>query len=198
MFNSLRGTVTRKLGSTLHLETGGVEWEITIPATDLIDTANVGDEGRVWTYLVHREDAMLLFGFASEKRRETFLELLKVEGIGPKAAVKIMGGISEEELVRALENDDLARLERVPGLGKKTAQKILLAMKGKIVLSGGDSQGGINPPLGDVEKALVEMGFERRTVSAAVERAFASYSGAEKDRESEVFKTALLSLSGGR
>jgi Holliday junction DNA helicase RuvA len=76
----------------------------------------LNSECRVFTWLYHREDQMKLFGFCSERRRNTFLELIKVEGIGPKGALKIMGGISQDDLERALENGDLDRLEAVPGL----------------------------------------------------------------------------------
>jgi Holliday junction DNA helicase RuvA len=118
MFNSIRGIITEKLADTVRLLTGGVEWDIAVPATDIGALPPVGEEGRLFTWLYHKEDMMRFFGFADEKRRATFLELLKVEGIGPRGAIRIMGGIGQGELERALEDEDLARLEAVPGLGK--------------------------------------------------------------------------------
>jgi Holliday junction DNA helicase RuvA len=194
MFNSLTGKITYKLGMSLMIQTGGVEWDITVPATDLAELPEKGEEARVWTYLVHREDSMSLFGFASEAGRGTFLELLKVEGIGPKAAVKIMSGITRAELASALETGDLARLESVPGLGKKTAQKMLHAMKGKLVKHGEADAA----PFADIIKALSDMGYDRKKAAQAVERAGTLRAGGEADAgdvEAAIFKKALLYLA---
>ncbi|MDR3338130.1 MAG: Holliday junction branch migration protein RuvA, partial [Treponema sp.] len=160
MFNSITGTITGKLADAVRIETGGIEWDITVPATDLGRLPPIGETGRVFTWLSHTEDQMRLFGFAEERRRATFLELLKVDGIGPKGAVKIMGGIGQEELEAALENEDLGRLEAVPGLGKKTAQKMLLALKGKLTFSKNVSSSNVGP-YGEFVEALFEMGYDR-------------------------------------
>ena len=196
MFNSIQGIVGGKNGEALFLLTGGLEWEITMPATDMEQLSSSGGECRVFIWLYHRDDQMRLYGFANETRRNTFLELLKVEGIGPKGALKIMGGIGQEELERALEAGDLARLEAVPGLGKKTAQKMLLALKGKLVHTSADSPS--ISPYGDLIEALAEMGYERRAAAGAVDRAEkelpAGMSQAEKEKL--LFKNAIVYLSG--
>jgi len=196
MFNSIRGIVGGKNSEALFLLTGGLEWEITMPATDMEQLSSSGGECRVFTWLYHRDDQMRLFGFADETRRNTFLELLKVEGIGPKGALKIMGGIGQEDLERALEAGDLARLEAVPGLGKKTAQKMLLALKGKLVHTPADSPSA--SPYGDLIEALAEMGYERRAAAGAIDRAEkelpAGLSRAEKEKL--LFKNAIVYLSG--
>jgi len=139
---------------------------------------------------------MRLFGFADETRRNTFLELLKVEGIGPKGALKIMGGIGQEDLERALEAGDLARLEAVPGLGKKTAQKMLLALKGKLVHAPADSPA--ESPYGDLIEALAEMGYERRAAAGAIARAEkdAPAGLSQPEKEKLLFKNAIVYLSG--
>jgi Holliday junction DNA helicase RuvA len=195
MFNSIRGTVTGKIDDTLRLLTGGIEWEITVPLTDMGQVPLPGEEGRVYTWLYHREDQMRLFGFADETRRSTFLELIKVEGIGPKAAVRIMGGIGQEELQQALDTEDVGRLEAVPGLGKKTAQKMILTLKGKLA-SGGDSKP--KTPYGDLAAALMEMGYDQKSAADALAKAEAalapSLSGA--DLEKALFRQAILYLSG--
>jgi Holliday junction DNA helicase RuvA len=196
MFNSIRGTVTGKIDDTLRILTGGLEWEITVPLTDMGQVPIPGEDGQVYTWLYHREDQMRLFGFADEIRRATFLELLKVEGIGPKAAVKIMGGISQEELQRALDTGDVGRLEAVPGLGKKTAQKMILALKGKLT-SGSDKPRAASPH-GDLVTALAEMGYDQRSAADALAKAEASLppglSGAELEKA--LFRQAILYLSG--
>jgi Holliday junction DNA helicase RuvA len=186
--------ITYKRGSDIRLQTGGIEWEMSIPSTDLGILPEENEEGQVWTWLLHRDDQMKLFGFASESRRETFLELLKVEGIGAKGAIKIMGGITQDDMERALESGDLARLEAVPGLGKKTAQKMLLAMKGKLVRQ--DDTSAALSPYADIAEALADMGYDRKNVNTALAKANAALTGKEKDRDAEVFRLAISYLTG--
>jgi Holliday junction DNA helicase RuvA len=197
MFNSIRGIVGAKSADSVHIDTGGVEWDITVPATDIQQLPPAGEEGRVFTWLYHREDQMRLFGFADEHRRDTFLELNKVEGIGPRAAVKIMGGIGQAELEKALETGDLTRLEQVPGLGRKTAQKMILALKGKLVAKG--EEAAATSPYGDLVKALEEMGYERRAAADALTQAESGISGELEgaEREQALFRQAIVYLSGG-
>jgi Holliday junction DNA helicase RuvA len=194
MFNSLRGTVTEKLADSLRIETGGVEWDISCPALDMEKFPEPGGEGRVFTWLYHREDQMRLFGFADERRRATFLELLKVEGVGPKGALRIMGGIGQDDLEAALENEDIARLEAVPGLGKKTAQKMVLALRGKLALA---VPAVAETPYGELAAALAEMGYDKKQAAEALARADseldASVKGAE--REQRLFREAIVFLS---
>ena len=195
MFNSIQGIVSGKNDEAAFVLTGGVEWEIAMPAIDIGGLPPHGNECRVFTWLYHREDQMRLFGFSDETRRNTFLELIKVEGIGPKGALKIMGGIGQDDLERALENGDIARLEAVPGLGKKTAQKMLLALKGKLVQVSGAVAAAT--PYGDLVEALAEMGYEKRAAAEAVAQA-------EKDlppglpsaeKEKLLFKNAIVQLT---
>ena len=194
MFNSIRGIVTEKRADSVCLLSGGIEWEVSVPATDISRLPPLGEEGRVFTWLYHREDQMKLYGFVAEERRVTFLELLKVEGIGPKGALKIMGGIGQEELEQALETEDLARLEAVPGLGKKTAQKMILALKGKLVRAKAVPE----TPYADLVEALAGMGYERRAAAEALGRAESelppNLGGAEKEKQ--LFKQAIVYLSG--
>jgi Holliday junction DNA helicase RuvA len=195
MFNSIRGTITEKLADSVYILTGGVEWDIAAPATDISALPPAGEEGVVYTWLYHREDQMRLFGFAGEIRRTTFLELLKVEGIGPRGALKIMGGITQEELERALETEDLARLEAVPGLGKKTAQKMLLALKGRIVRPAAAPER--SSPYGELAAALADMGYDKRAAADALAAAEAGLppgiNGAEKEKL--LFREAIVRLS---
>jgi len=193
MFNSIHGTVTGKYGWGVCLLTGGIEWEIAVPATDMTRLPLLGEEGRVFTWLYHRETEMKLYGFASDERRATFLELLKVDGVGPKGALKIMGGIGQEELEQALETEDLSRLEAVPGLGKKTAQKMILALKGRLALTKTVSE----TPYADLVEALVGMGYDKKAATEALAKAEselpAGAAGAEKEKL--LFKQAIVLLS---
>jgi Holliday junction DNA helicase RuvA len=195
MFNSIRGIISEKLADTLRITTGGIEWELVVPATDIEGLPPPGEEARIFTWFYHREDAMRLFGFSGETRRATFLELLKVEGIGPVKAVQILGRIGQEELERALETEDLARLEAVPGLGKKTAQKMLLALRGKIARLPPPS--APLSPYGELTEALAEMGYDKRAAAEALSKAEASLppgiQGAE--REQRLFREAIVLLS---
>lgn len=189
-----------KSAEGIFIATGGVEWEIIMPASDarsLETEALSGSEVSAYIWLYHREDSMKLFGFNDEERRRTFLELLKVEGIGPKAAIKIMGGITQEELERALEAGDLARLEAVPGLGKKTAQKMLLSLKGKLVHA---EAGGKASPFDDLAEALTGMGYDRKRAIDALNRAAALIAGEDGDREREnaIFRKAIEFLTKGQ
>ena len=193
MFNSIRGLVAEKLSDGVYILCGGVEWDIAMPATDIGRLPPLGEEARVFTWLYHKEDQMKLFGFADPGRRSTFLELLKVEGIGPKGALKILGGIGQDDLERALETEDLARLEAVPGLGKKTAQKMILALKGKLAKVKTIPE----TPYGELVEALAGMGYDRRAAAEALARAEkeigAGINGTE--REKLLFKEAIVYLS---
>jgi holliday junction DNA helicase RuvA len=195
MINSIRGTVSAKTGDALFVFSGDIEWDIAMPAND-IQEFTVNGECRVFTWLYHREDQMRLYGFASLRRRAAFLELLKVEGIGPKGAIKILSGISQEDLEKALENGDIARLEAVPGLGKKTAQKMVLALKGKLVQEQDISVS--SSPYNDLVEALSAMGYDRRTASDALAKADLSVGRdlPEKEREKLLFQEAIINLTG--
>ena len=193
MFNSMRGTITQKLTDSVHILCGGIEWDISAPASDIARLPPEGEDGRVFTWLYHREDQMKLFGFAEEERRATFLELLKVEGIGPKGALKILGGIGQEELENALEAEDLSRLEAVPGLGKKTAQKMILALKGKLV----KVKAAAESPHADLVEALAGMGYDKRSAAEALARAEKTipHNASVAEKEKLLFKEAIVYLS---
>ncbi|MDR2601698.1 MAG: Holliday junction branch migration protein RuvA [Spirochaetaceae bacterium] len=193
MFNRISGVISEKLEGGARILTGGIEWDVIMPVNDARELPPEGSNGTVFCWLHHKEDQMRLFGFASALRRDTFLELLKVEGVGPKAAVKIMGGISQNDLENALETGDLARLTAVPGLGKKTAQKMLLALKGKIVSGGkNDSVSRFN----ELAEALVQMGYDKKLALDALNQAArASSETPAGEKESVIFREAILYLS---
>ncbi|MDR0539029.1 MAG: Holliday junction branch migration protein RuvA [Spirochaetaceae bacterium] len=198
MINRITGILAGKSADGVYISAGGgIEWDITMSGACSRDLeAHSGEKGgvSVFVWLYHRDDQMKLFGFATEERRRTFLELLKVEGIGPKAALKIIGGINQNELEAALEAGDLARLEAVPGLGKKTAQKMLLALKGKLVQSKAAQNAS---PFNDLAEALAGMGYDKRLAVEALSRAAqeASLPPEGPERENALFRKAIYYLT---
>ena len=195
MFNAVRGTLCYKGADTIRIDNNGVEWEFSVPARSVDTFGRLGDEARVLTWLLHREDQMRLFGFASDAERSIFLELMTVDGIGPKQALKILGGIGADDLERALESEDLARLESIPGLGKKTAQKLVFTLKGKLpsrLAPASQVQAG---PHEDIVRALVDMGYDRRRGAEAVARVDSGLPADMPERERELFRRAIVELS---
>jgi Holliday junction DNA helicase RuvA len=194
MFNSLRGELTYKHEDRICIVTNGIEWEVLISRHTFEKLPAEGNECRIFCYLHHREDSLKLFGFQSPVERDLFLNLLKVEGIGPSLAIKILSGITAEACIRAVENQDLVRLSDIPGLGRKTAQKIILKLAGKLTpLKQGE------PCHEDIVKALHGMGFEMQRARDAVSRAAASLASTrlpQEHMEKELLKGALLYLSG--
>ncbi len=195
MFNAIRGTLCHKGADTIRIDTNGVEWEFSVPARSVDAFGRLGDEARVLCWLLHREDSMRLYGFPSEAERSIFIELIGVDGIGPKQALKILGGIGAGDLERALESEDLARLESVPGLGKKTAQKLVFALKGRLPSVSGASEAAPAGPHGDIVRALVDMGYDRRRVAEALARVDAGIPPDHPERERELFRLAIVELS---
>ncbi len=201
MFNSVTGRLSEKRADTICIETGGVEWEIAVPARSVDDFGRLGEEAKAFTWLHHYEDGMRLYGFAAEADRAVFRELMKVEGIGPKQALRILSGIKTEALGAALEAEDLAALQKIPGVGPKLAQKMMLSLKGKLVspAEAGAKPSGRAGDYADVVRALADMGFDRKAAEKAVAAAAKGASGAAAsgEREREVFRAALLDLSTG-
>jgi Holliday junction DNA helicase RuvA len=198
MINSLRGRLSEKRADSICIATGGVEWELAVPARSVDAFGSVGDEAKAFSWLHHYEDGMRLYGFPSASDRSVFIELMKVEGIGPKQALRILSGIGAEALEAALDADDMAALQRVPGVGPKLAGKMLLALKGKLVRPGDRSPNRTSPESewSDLVRALAEMGFDRKDVEKRV-RSLAPEVPAGPERERELFRRALLDLSSG-
>jgi holliday junction DNA helicase RuvA len=196
MFNSISGEITHKDEERLCLMTGGVEWELAISRRAAARFPDVGQPARVYTHLVHREDAMKLYGFPDPAERSLFLDLQKVEGMGPRGAMRVLSGIEREAFSQALDRDDVEALSAVPGIGRKTAQKIILALKGKLTPAA--TAAGANAEL-DIATALVGMGFDRRTAKTAAAAALKSLSGVDikgEELERELFKRAVA-IAGG-
>ncbi len=193
MYNSLTGNITEKGISHLCLQVGGVEWILNVSINTLDQCGKIGDEKRIFTYLQHKDDGMTLFGFVTKDERVLFLDLIKVNGVGPKAAQKILSGIQPTEFIRCLEEEDVDRLTKVPGLGKKTAQKIILALKGKLKLEDDvvkeSSRDSVDKEILD---SLVAMGFDKKKAKTVLVDVV---SGGQTISEGEILRLAIIKLS---
>jgi Holliday junction DNA helicase RuvA len=149
----LRGTVAARTAAGIVLDVGGVGY--LVAATPRV-AARVGEEATVETYLHVREDALQLYGFASADERALFELLLGVSGVGPKVALAIVSGSTPAELRRAIARDDTARFEAIPGIGRKTAQRVVLELKGAVAVSA-DAELATGAVL--ARDALVELGW---------------------------------------
>ena len=135
MWNSVSGRLTHKGIEVAHVRTGGLEWELHTSSRSLEALPAPGEDVTMYTVLYHRDDQMRLYGFATRAERNLFLDLLRVDGVGPRLVIRILSGIDARDLVQALEGNDLVRLVQIPGLGNKTAQKMVLALQGKLTLA---------------------------------------------------------------
>lgn len=205
MFNSLTGIITGKFPKQLFLDTNGVEWDLCMPDSNLDMIGLVGSEARVYTWLQHTDQLMTLYGFASADERTVFLDLLKVDGVGPKGALKIMSSVSSARLMDVLEKGDLEMLEKIPGVGKKTAGKMMLTLKGKLSLRESGSQiisVVAASPYADVISSLASMGYDKKLVEQKVaqlvellsqDQAFSAKN--QKEREDILFRRAIVELA---
>lgn len=163
MFNSIRGELSYKGVDSVFVLNNGIEWDIGVSAQAIKQMPGVGKTIRLFVHLYHREDRMKLYGFISESERALFHELCSVEKIGPSLAIKILSGLAPENFIKALDSGDIVTLTGIPGLGKKTAERIIFKLKGKILQADSDSQ-----DQDELLKALEAMGFERKNAKAAL------------------------------
>lgn len=191
MIASLKGVVLSKKPDRIIVEVGGVGYSVAVPLRSLGDIPGEGNAVFMYTYTHVREDALQLFGFTSEDERRVFATLLGVTGVGPKLALAILSGMPVERFVEAIYSEDVVLLSSIPGLGKKTAARLVLELKGKLQsIRGTDSfsQTGI---AGDSISALVNLGYKRHLSEKAVETALKNGAAAIE----EIIKEALKSLT---
>jgi holliday junction DNA helicase RuvA len=129
---SVRGPVVVRMPGEVVVEAGGVGYRLSISAETLRDVPDGGEEARLWTHLVIRDDSMQLYGFASLEERELFLMLIAVQGVGPKVALAVLSGGTPRELLNAIASGDSARFQAVPGIGKRTADRIIVELRDKV------------------------------------------------------------------
>ncbi|MEL3908721.1 MAG: Holliday junction branch migration protein RuvA [Treponemataceae bacterium] len=197
MLNSLLGIVSEKFEDSIALDTGAIEWLILMPTKDM-EKLKLNEEVRIYTYLQHHENLMQLFGFIKPQGRLLFLDLLKVNGIGPKQAVKILSNVEAPEFVEILNAGDTNKLIRIPGIGKITAQKILLTLQGKLTTEKDFSQTSTDFEYADILTALTEMGFDRRRAKECIVKIVSEKkSVSEEINENELLRAAIIALSSG-
>ena len=169
MYAFIEGEVCEKLNGSLVLLASGVGWQLNCSNNTLQAAPAIGEKMRCHTYLSVREDAMELFGFATREEKEMFLQLTSVSGIGPKTALGVLGAMPLRDLNLAILLGDVNALSRAPGIGKKTAQRIALELKDKILKGGGvESVSAIsmttNPVMDEATTALVMLGFSKANI----------------------------------
>jgi len=179
MIGRLRGTLAEKQPPFLLLDVNGVGYELEVPMTTLYRLPPVGEALTLHTHLVVREDAQLLYGFAEKRERELFRELIRLNGVGPKLALALMSGLEVDELVRCVQAHDTAALTKIPGVGKKTAERLLVELKDRF--KAWEAMPGIAPLVlepsapaavssaeSDAVSALIALGFKPQEASRAV------------------------------
>lgn len=204
MIGYLRGRLARAEPDRLLIDVGGVGYDVHVPLSTFYEAQKAVDEGgdgigdgedteiELFVHTHVREDALLLFGFWSDLERQLFLKLIAISGIGPKLAQAILSGLPPEELISAITAGDLARLNRIQGVGKKTAERMVLELKDKL----SDLAGALPQPVAarasggdDLVLALVNLGYKRTDAERAVSKADPDLAFAER------LKTALRFLS---
>lgn len=179
MIGRLRGTLAEKNPPFLILDVGGVGYEVEVPMTTLYRLPPVGEPLSLHTHLVVREDAQLLYGFAEKREREFFRELIRLNGVGPKLALALMSGLEVDELVRCVQAGDTSTLVKVPGVGKKTAERLLVELKDRFkaweTLPGmtglviePSSVSPVSSAESDALSALISLGYKPQEASRAV------------------------------
>ena len=163
MIGSLRGRISSKVPPQLTVDVGGLGYELEAPMSTFFHLPAVGEEVRLLTHLVVREDAHVLYGFATEDERRLFRSLIRVSGVGPKIALALLSGISVSAFAQCVLTGDIAALTRVPGVGRKTAERLIVEMRDRLAapLTSPDAAaaGGPASPEGEAYGALVALGY---------------------------------------
>ena len=197
MIAYLRGRLFDKQPNRIVLDVGGVGYDLAVPLSTFYGLGETGTEIALRVHTHVREDALLLFGFATRLEQDLFERLIGISGIGPKVALAVLSGIEPRELMRAIELGDLARLTAIPGVGKKTSERIVLELKDRLpkaqfVEPGGDAAPAPSALKDDVLSALTNLGYHRPLAEKAVESAIKSTPGGDFER---TLKQALRDLA---
>ena len=180
MIGRLRGFLAEKQPPHLVLDVNGVGYELEVPMTTLYRLPHVGEPVTLHTHLVVREDAHLLYGFFEKRERELFRELIRLNGVGPKLALALMSGLEVDELVRCVQAQDTSALTRIPGVGKKTAERLLVELKDRfkawetlpgtfaLVSDGPNAAPAVATAENDAVSALISLGYKPQEASKAI------------------------------
>ena len=165
MIGRIQGKILEKVPPHILVDCNGVGYEIEVPMTTFYDLPEVGNEVVLLTHFLVREDAQLLFGFATDQERIIFRKLLKVNGIGAKASLSILGGMTVNELTHSIQTQDVNSLTKIPGIGKKTAERLILELKDKFSdteFATSKNQG--SSELSDIQNALLALGYNQKDI----------------------------------
>jgi Holliday junction DNA helicase RuvA len=173
MIGRIAGTLLEKTPPLVLVDVQGLGYELEVPMSTFFNLPTTGQPVALLAHLVVREDAHILFGFGSAEERSTFRELIRISGVGPRTALALLSGLSVAEIADAVARQDSGRLVKVPGIGKKTAERLLLELKGRLApaLATGPAGGA---PLGaddsrhDIVQALLALGYTEREAQAAL------------------------------
>ena len=193
MIGRIAGILLEKNPPHLLVDCNGVGYEIDVPMSTFFNLPAVGEKVTLLTQLIVREDAHLLYGFLTQQERQTFRELLKISGIGARMALAVLSGMSVAELAQVVTLQDAGRLTRVPGIGKKTAERLLLELKGKLGadLGAAAAAASSSDHAPDILNALLALGYSEKEALAAIKNVPAGTG------VSDGIKLALKALSKG-
>jgi Holliday junction DNA helicase RuvA len=206
MIGRLRGIIVEKQAPDLLIEVAGVGYEVQLPLTSFYNLPATGIEATIYTHFVVREDAQLLYGFTSTTERSLFRQLIRANGIGPKMALTILSGLTASQFVRCVQNDDISTLVKLPGVGKKTAERLLVEMRDRLkdwglsiqtpltdhLVLGNDEVQNFElkeSPEQDAISALQSLGYSASQAQAAVKKVYVAGSSSE-----QLIKAALKSM----
>jgi Holliday junction DNA helicase RuvA len=168
MIGRVTGTLAEKSPPQVLIDVGGVGYEIDVPMSTFYNLPALGERVTLLTHFVVREDAQLLFGFLTAEERATFRLLVRISGVGPRTALSILSGLSVAELAQAVTQQQAGRLVKVPGIGKKTAERLLLELKGKLGPDLAAPASLASDAQADIVQALVALGYSERDAAAAL------------------------------
>ncbi len=171
MIGRLSGLLFDKNPAQLLVDCNGVGYEVSVPMSTFYNLPSTGERVTLLTHMVVREDAQLLYGFGTLQERELFRELIKISGIGARTALAILSGMSVKDLAQAVTLQDVGRLTKIPGIGKKTAERLLLELKGKLGADIGATPGGpVDASSNDILSALLALGYSEKEALLAIKQ----------------------------
>ena len=168
MIGRLTGLLAEKNPPEVLLDCQGVGYEVLVPMSTFYNLPAVGERVMLLTHFVVREDAQILFGFASASERSAFRQLIKISGVGPRTALGVLSGMSVQDLAQAVAAQEPGRLTTVPGIGKKTAERLLLELKGKLGADVGVAAAALGDAQNDILQALLALGYNDKEAALAL------------------------------
>jgi len=189
MIARLTGVLAEKAPPSVLIDVGGVGYDVQVPMSTFYNLPELGARVTLLTQFIVREDAQLLYGFLTAAERESFRELIKISGVGPRIALAVLSGLQANDLAQAVAAQDASRLVKLPGIGKKTAERLLLELKGKLAPALNLPASMANDAQADILQALLALGYADKEAQAALKQLPADIG------VSDGIKAALRSLS---